>query len=149
MLRFIAIWVVNNRSTQTRKPSQESLRFEKFSFWNNDAWGAIKILQSLKCMRLLVKVFPIAPKFGKHLGSSAAEMPAKFQSNTSISSPHLVPSRLCAILWEEVQCDIEAAPRWRMYVHQWSELSSAQGLFSTKPLPNPMLADCLQGPVSI
>ena len=41
-----------------------------------------------------VWTFPIALKFNSHIGSSAAEMPAKFQSDTIIITPNLAASRL-------------------------------------------------------
>ena len=34
-----------------------------------------------------ISTFPIALKFNRHLGSSAAEMPVKFQSDTSLQHP--------------------------------------------------------------
>ena len=37
---------------------------------------------------------PIALKFDRHLGSTAAEMSVKFQSDTIIITPHLAASRL-------------------------------------------------------
>ena len=40
-----------------------------------------------------VYTFPIALKFERHLGSSAAEMPIKFQSDTIIITPTLMASR--------------------------------------------------------
>ena len=38
-------------------------------------------------------------KFDRHLGSSAAEMPVKFQSDTTILTSNLAASRLEEILW--------------------------------------------------
>ena len=38
--------------------------------------------------------FPIALKFGRHLSSTAAEVPAKFQSDTNVLTPDLVPLTL-------------------------------------------------------
>ena len=50
-------------------------------------------------------------KFDRHLGSSAADVPVKFQSDTTIESTNLVASRLYEILWKDVFSDIETGPR--------------------------------------
>ena len=50
----------------------------------------------------MVKSFSIALKFGRHLGSTAAEEPAKFQSDMSILIPDLTPLRFCEILWQDI-----------------------------------------------
>ena len=41
----------------------------------------------------------IALKFDRHLGSSAAEVPVKFQSGWKSLNPNLAASRLHEILW--------------------------------------------------
>ena len=49
-------------------------------------------------------------KFGRCLGSTAVEAPAKFQSDTGILTPHLTPWRLCEILQWDLLCNIESVP---------------------------------------
>ena len=44
-----------------------------------------------------IQTFPIALKFDKHIGSSAAEMPVKLQSDTTIMSCNLATPRLYEI----------------------------------------------------
>ena len=39
-------------------------------------------------------VLPIALKFGRYLGTAAAEVPVKFQSDTTIATSNLAASRL-------------------------------------------------------
>ena len=62
---------------------------------------------------------PIALKFDRHFSSSAADVPVKFQSDTTIESTNLVASRLYEILRKDVFSDIETGP-W----HSVSEGSS-------------------------
>ena len=50
-----------------------------------------------------VQTFPITLKFDRHLGSSAAEMPVKFQSNTITLTPYLSASRLHEISRQDVR----------------------------------------------
>ena len=45
---------------------------------------------------------PVALKFDRHLGSGAAEMLVKFQSDTIIIIPNLAASRLREIWWWDV-----------------------------------------------
>ena len=47
--------------------------------------------------KILAETLPIALKFDKSLGSSTAEMPVKFQSDTIIETPNLSPSTLLGI----------------------------------------------------
>ena len=47
----------------------------------------------------------------RHFGSSAADVPVKFQSDTTIYSTNLVASRLYDILRKDVFSDIETGPR--------------------------------------
>ena len=42
--------------------------------------------------------YRIALKFDRHFGSTAADVPVKFQSDRSILNTNLVASRLCEIL---------------------------------------------------
>ena len=53
----------------------------------------------------------IAMKFDKHPGSSAADVPVKFQSDGIIQTANLLASRLHKILWWDVLLDIETRPR--------------------------------------
>ena len=53
----------------------------------------------------------IALKFDWHLGSSAAEVPVKFQSDSTSLNTNLVTLRLCEILEEDVLSDIETRPQ--------------------------------------
>ena len=46
-----------------------------------------------------VKTLPIALKLDRYLGSAAAEMPVKFQSDTIIITPNLTYLRPREILW--------------------------------------------------
>ena len=46
---------------------------------------------------------PIALKFDRHLGSSAAEMPVKFQRDAIIMTSTLADSRLHEILWQDAR----------------------------------------------
>ena len=54
----------------------------------------------------------IALKFDRHIGSNAAEVPVKFQSDRTILNTNLVASRLDEILRKDVFWDIETGPRW-------------------------------------
>ena len=58
----------------------------------------------------------IALKFGRRLGSSAAEAPAKFQSNGKTLTTDLAASRLCEILGTEAQSP--CAPG-NIHIHQF------------------------------
>ena len=51
-----------------------------------------KISRSLEAARFRFKLFQIALKFDMHLGSSAAEMPVKFQSDTIIIMSNIAAS---------------------------------------------------------
>ena len=53
-----------------------------------------EISWSLEVARFASKLFPMALKFDRHLGSSAAKMPIKLQSDTIIVTFDLVASRL-------------------------------------------------------
>ena len=52
----------------------------------------------------------IALKFVRHIGSTAAEVPVKFQSDTTILNTNLAASRFCEILRKDVFSDIETGP---------------------------------------
>ena len=52
-----------------------------------------KISWSLEAARFGLN-FPIALKFGRYLGSAAAELSVKFQSDTTIATSNLAASRL-------------------------------------------------------
>ena len=54
-------------------------------------------------------IIAIAMKFGRRLGSTAAEAPTKCQSNTSIVTPDI--ASLCEIFREDILCDIESVSR--------------------------------------
>ena len=54
----------------------------------------------------------IALKFDRHIGSTAAEVHVKFQSDQTILNTHLAASRLYEILRKDVFSDIETEPRW-------------------------------------
>ena len=53
----------------------------------------------------------IALKFDRHIGSTAAEVPVKFQSDRTILNTNLAASRLNEILRKDVFSDIETGPR--------------------------------------
>ena len=53
----------------------------------------------------------IALKFDRHIGSTAAEVPVKFQSDRTILNANLAASRLYEILRKDVFSDIETGPR--------------------------------------
>ena len=53
------------------------------------------------------------------LGSSAADVPVKFQSDTTIQSTNLVASRLYKILQKDVVSDIETGPWYRKGQHHY------------------------------
>ena len=53
----------------------------------------------------------IALKFDRHIGSTAAEVPVKFQSDRIILNTNLAASRLNEILRKDVFSDIETGPR--------------------------------------
>ena len=55
----------------------------------------------------------IALKFDRHIGSTAAEVPVKFQSDRTILNTNLATSRLFEILRKDVFPDIETGPRKR------------------------------------
>ena len=50
-------------------------------------------------------------KFDRHIGSTAAEVPVKFQSDRTILNANLAASRLYEILRKDVFSDIETGPR--------------------------------------
>ena len=52
----------------------------------------------------------IALKFDRHIGSNAAEVPVKFQSDRTILNINLAASRLHEILRKDVFSDIETGP---------------------------------------
>ena len=52
----------------------------------------------------------IALKFDKHIRSSAAEAPTKFQSGRIILTTNFVASKLCEILQQSVLSDTETEP---------------------------------------
>ena len=54
----------------------------------------------------------IALKFDRHIGSNAAEVPVKFQSDRTILNTNLAASRLYEILRKDVFSDIETGPRF-------------------------------------
>ena len=49
-------------------------------------------------------------KFDRHIGSNAAEVPVKFQSDRAILNTNLAASRLYEILRKDVFSDIETGP---------------------------------------
>ena len=49
-------------------------------------------------------------KFDRRMGSTAAEVPVKFQSDRKIIHTNLAASRLCEILWWDILSDIETGP---------------------------------------
>ena len=55
--------------------------------------------------------YRIALKFDSHVGSSAADMPVKFQSDRTSLNTNLVVSRFCEILQQDVLSDIEIGLR--------------------------------------
>ena len=59
----------------------------------------------------------IALKFDRHIGSHAAEVPVKFQSDRTILNTNLAASRLYEILRKDVFLDIETGPRLSCIVH--------------------------------
>ena len=66
----------------------------------------------------------IAFRFDRHIGSSAAEVPGKFQNETIIQNTNLAASRLHEILREDILSDIEMGPRipWIHLSICWSSL---------------------------
>ena len=54
--------------------------------------------------------YRIALKFDRHIGSIAAEVPVKFQSDRTILNTNLAASRLYEILRKDVFSDIETGP---------------------------------------
>ena len=55
-------------------------------------------------------------KFDRHIGSNAAEVPVKFQSDRTILDTNLATSRLNEILRKDVFSDIETGPRGLLYM---------------------------------
>ena len=53
----------------------------------------------------------ITLKFDRHIGSTAAEVPVKFQGDRTILNANLAASRLYEILQKDVFSDIETGPR--------------------------------------
>ena len=76
----------------------------------SDKTSYCEISQSLEAQGQVQNV-RIALKFGRHISSSAAEVPAKFQSDWTILNTNLTASRLCKILQYNVLSDIETGPR--------------------------------------
>ena len=54
--------------------------------------------------------FKLSYRFDRHIGSTAAEVPVKFQSDRTILNTNLVASRLYEILRKDVFSDIETGP---------------------------------------
>ena len=59
----------------------------------------------------------IALKFDRHIGSTAAEVPVKLQSNRTILNTNLAASRLYEILLKDAFSDIETGPWKRPWCH--------------------------------
>ena len=64
-----------------------------------------------RCREIGSLNYRIALKFDRHVGSTAAEVPVKFQSDRTILHTNLAASRLCEILQLDVLSDIETSPR--------------------------------------
>ena len=60
-------------------------------------------------------------KFDRHFGSSAVDVPVKFQNDTTIQSTNLVASRLYEIIRKDVFSDIETGP-WQEMCHKNGEI---------------------------
>ena len=59
----------------------------------------------------------IALKFDRNIGSTAAEVPVKFQNDQAILNTNLAASRLGEILRKDVFSDIETGP-WSQWTGQ-------------------------------
>ena len=67
--------------------------------------------------------------FDRHFGSSAADVPVKFQSDTTIQSTNLVASRLYEILRKDVFSDIETGP-WGLNATDGIKIWAKRGCFT-------------------
>ena len=67
-----------------------------------------KISYSLEATR-------VALKFDRHIGSTAVEVPVKFQSDRTILNTNLAASRLYEILRKDVFSNIETGPRGHFF----------------------------------
>ena len=101
-----------------RIPSLSSISPDSVRPHPGDSGGRLNIQQDV-LSQILVKSrsreiciynWPISLKFDRHFGSIAADVPVKFQSDTTIQSTNLVASRLHKILWKDVFSDIETGP---------------------------------------
>ena len=63
--------------------------------WENQHQGLYsQDFVNSRSREIRVLTFPIALKFGRYLGSAAAEVPVQFQSDTTIAASNLAASRL-------------------------------------------------------
>ena len=69
-------------------------------------------------------------KFDRHIGSTAAEVPVKFQSDRTILDTNLAASRLYEILRKDVFSDIETGPRVFLIQHCLTHYINWLSLFS-------------------
>ena len=73
-------------------------------------WGADSILHKTPYCKIslpegpisVVRIFPIALKFGRCIGNTAADVPTKFQSDTNIFTPDLAPQGVTSHEWLQV-----------------------------------------------
>ena len=85
------------------------------------SWDLVKS----RSREICIKNCSIALKFDRHFGSIAADVPVKFQSDTTILSTNLVASRLHEILRKDVFSDIETGP-WYLGVILVSQQAPAR-----------------------
>ena len=87
----------------TRSQSGPRLNIRKYVFSQDLVKSRSHEIGTLNCR--------IALKFDRHIGSTASEVPVKFQSDRTILNTNLAASRLYEILQKDVFSDIETGPR--------------------------------------
>ena len=81
--------------------------------------GSVSLEKSYRKISQSDEIWCSALKFDRHLSSSAAETPAKFQSNWTILTPGFASLRLCEILWSDTILN------WPMMLHYYNNFSDS------------------------
>ena len=60
-----------------------------------------------------------------HIGSTAAKVPVKFQSDRSILKTNLTASRLCKILWSDDKTKVKPGGKTKRLIGYWNRARCA------------------------
>ena len=75
-------------------PAQMASNAENVSIW----WVVMDLRPNKRLNKIVSLNYSIALQFDRHIGSTAAEMPVKFQSDRTILNTNLAAMRVCDIL---------------------------------------------------